>query len=81
VPERPAWHCKVCGDDVAWPCEPAWEKLTAQYGADRVSLAVYMVGQMHTAIGDLPSLSPAYLYDRFIRRTRPGTADAHDPGA
>ena len=60
--QRPSWQCRAC--DEAWPCPPAKVALTA--GADRVSLAMYMWGNLDQAVADLPRRSPAELFDRFV---------------
>ena len=63
--QRPSWHCRSCGR--AWPCAPARARLTD--GADRLSLAMYMWGNLDRAMTDLPPHPPAELFDRFVRWT------------
>ncbi|WP_230860751.1 hypothetical protein [Actinoplanes aureus] len=61
--QRPSWHCRACGR--AWPCAPARASLTDD-GADRVSLAMYMWGNLDRAMTDLPRRPPAELFHRFV---------------
>ncbi|MFC7533683.1 hypothetical protein [Actinoplanes sp. GCM10030250] len=63
--ERPSWHCRACGH--AWPCAPARATLAGE--PDRVSLAMYMWGNLDRAVADLPCRSPAELHHRFVAWT------------
>ncbi|MEV6301588.1 hypothetical protein AB0M02_19415 [Actinoplanes sp. NPDC051861] len=65
--QRPTWHCRACGH--AWPCAPARADLAAD-GADRVSLAMYMWGNLDRAVVDLPRRTPAELFERFVGWTQ-----------
>ncbi|MEJ3742977.1 flavin reductase [Actinomycetes bacterium KLBMP 9797] len=69
TPVRPSWTCTACEED--WPCVPAREKLCAEYGDQKVNLAVYMATQLGHAAADLTEATPTQLYERFIAWTRP----------
>lgn len=69
VPTRPSWDCRSC--DRPWPCDPAREHLATTH--TRTWVAVYAASQMGDAILDLPTATPAELYERFIRWTRRST--------
>jgi hypothetical protein len=60
--QRPSWRCRACGQQ--WPCAPARASLTD--GADRVSLAMYMWGNLDQAVNDLPRRSPEELFHQFV---------------
>lgn len=66
-PSRPAWHCERC--DQPWPCHIERVRLAEQFGADRVGLATYMMGRLTQAARELPTPTPADLYERFVRWT------------
>lgn len=66
LPDRPSWDCRLCGS--AWPCGPAREHLLRHY--TRTWVAIYASAQLSTAILDLPTTTPARLYDRFLSWTR-----------
>lgn len=68
APTHPDWLCRVCGAD--WPCEPARDALSAEYGPDRVALAVSMSVELHRAANDLRDVPASALYQRFIAWTR-----------
>ncbi|MEO3746674.1 hypothetical protein [Plantactinospora sp. B5E13] len=65
-PVRPTWHCS-CGDR-RWPCPRARELLLLT--VDRISLAMYAANWMTDAARDLPELTPAELFQRFLQWTR-----------
>ncbi|WBC16999.1 hypothetical protein O7600_09270 [Micromonospora sp. WMMA1998] len=70
LPLRPLWICKRCAQP--WPCAVARLALVAEYGADRVGLAVYLCGQLYDAAQDLHRLNPVEapgpqaLFARFV---------------
>lgn len=66
---RPLWRCDMgCGD---WPCQPAKDRLLAEYTNDRTALLMYLGAQMTEAEAQLNQIgAPASLYDRFIRWAR-----------
>jgi hypothetical protein len=66
---RPTWKCGSCGED--WPCTSARDKLTHDYGPERVSLATQMAVQLGRAAGELATATPRELYERFIAWTAP----------
>lgn len=61
-PARPSWKCRAC--ERPWPCDPARDRLSREF--TRTRLALYAQAQMELAIGDMPSASPAELYERFL---------------
>ncbi len=65
--ERPQWTCRACG--LAWPCEPARQELRSSMKG--TSLAIYATNQLDAAVRDLPKLSPAELWERFVAWTKP----------
>ncbi len=65
--ERPQWTCRVCG--LAWPCEPARQELRSSMRGP--SLALFATAQLDAAVRDLPELSPAELWERFVAWTKP----------
>ncbi|MFC6023157.1 hypothetical protein ACFP2T_44285 [Plantactinospora solaniradicis] len=65
-PVRPEWNCS-CGDR-RWPCPRARELLLLT--TDRLSLAMYAADWMTDAARDLPDVTPAELFERFMRWTR-----------
>lgn len=70
LPLRPVWLCKRCGQP--WPCAGARLALIAEYAEDRISMSVYLCGQLYEAAADLhrlnadEALSPQALFARFI---------------
>lgn len=68
APTHPDWLCGVCGTD--WPCDPARDALSAEYGSDRVALSVGMSIELHRAANDLRDVPASALYQRFIAWTR-----------
>lgn len=66
LPVRPSWHCAGCGAD--WPCAAARRQLTAEH--DPVSLGIHVAELMGRAARDLPGISAADLFDRFLAWTR-----------
>lgn len=65
---RPDWNCVACRKP--WPCTPAREQLSQQYGRDRVGLAIYMGALLTHAVEDMPEIATKELFERFIRWTR-----------
>jgi hypothetical protein len=65
---RPAWTCGACGED--WPCPTARDRLTEEYGTERVSLATQMAVQLGRAATELKDATPHDLYLRFVEWTR-----------
>jgi hypothetical protein len=65
-PEKPSWDCKRCGGP--WPCDPAREYMAARLG--RVALAVHMWERLDEAAGDVRTLPPSELFERFLSWTR-----------
>ena len=59
---RPSWSCAGCGG--AWPCLVARVELAGLFGP--VALATYMVERMTEAAIDLPDVTAAELFDRFL---------------
>ncbi|WJK38744.1 flavin reductase [Solwaraspora sp. WMMA2056] len=66
VAVRPSWRCRVCGQP--WPCDPAKAQLIAAY--DRIGLCMYVAERSVEAAHDLPGLSPAVAYVRFLAWAR-----------
>ena len=66
-PDRPSWDCRAC--DKPWPCDPAREQLTQTYG--RKTLSIFAVDRLSEAARDIPTMTPAELYERFLAWTRP----------
>lgn len=66
LPCRPSWDCLACGQ--SWPCAPAREHLASTH--TRTWLAIYAAAQMQDATVDLPTATPAQLYERFLSWTR-----------
>ncbi|MFV2024331.1 hypothetical protein ACFHWV_06830 [Micromonospora sp. LOL_028] len=62
VAVRPSWSCAGCGE--AWPCLVARVELAAVFGP--VALATYAVERMTEAAFDLPDVTAAELFDRFL---------------
>jgi hypothetical protein len=65
--ERPHWTCRGCG--LPWPCENA--RATLRRSMTGPSLAIYAAAQLDVAVRELPSLSPAELWTRFVAWTKP----------
>ena len=68
LPEQPGWDCLACRQP--WPCPPARVRLGEEYGRDRVSLSMYMAGLLNEAAGEIPSVTPQELFERFVAWTR-----------
>lgn len=68
MPRRPQWDCQACEQD--WPCDPARMRLAEEFGASRVSLAMYVGGLLDVALAELPTVATADLYERFVSWTR-----------
>ncbi|WP_073832920.1 hypothetical protein [Micromonospora sp. CB01531] len=69
TPIRPIWLCRTCGNP--WPCGDAKLALLAEYERDRVSLFVYLAGQLGDAMDDLAKLradmlGSGELFGRFL---------------
>ncbi|MDG4767828.1 hypothetical protein O7632_27590 [Solwaraspora sp. WMMD406] len=62
VAVRPSWSCAGCGG--LWPCPVARSELAAVLGP--VGLATYAVERMTEAAFDLPDVTAAELFDRFL---------------
>ncbi|MFY1699353.1 hypothetical protein [Solwaraspora sp. WMMA2101] len=62
VAVRPSWSCAGCGE--AWPCAVARVELAGVFGP--VALATYAVERMTEAAFDLPDVTAAELFDRFL---------------
>ncbi|MFV2009913.1 MULTISPECIES: hypothetical protein [unclassified Micromonospora] len=62
VAVRPSWSCAGCGE--LWPCLVARVELAGVFGP--VALATYMVERMTEAAFDLPDVTAAELFDRFL---------------
>ncbi len=72
LPRRPSWDCVSCRQP--WPCAPAKVDMAEEFADNKVSLAVYLSGQMTDAVDDYLATKqpvPPNLYDRFLgwRRT------------
>ncbi|MFY1617122.1 flavin reductase [Micromonospora sp. WMMD736] len=68
VAARPSWRCRVCG--AGWPCSPARLALLGEYRENRTGLLIYLATLLDEATGDLPSLDPGRLADRFLTWAR-----------
>lgn len=68
-PERPSWKCRRCGAD--WPCEARRTELAAEFAGAATSLSLYLASYMVDAARELPHLTAAQLYSRFILWIRP----------
>ncbi|MDG4767725.1 hypothetical protein O7632_27055 [Solwaraspora sp. WMMD406] len=62
VAVRPSWSCAGCGG--LWPCPVARSELAAVLGP--AGLATYAVERMTEAAFDLPDVTAAELFDRFL---------------
>ncbi|MFV2009738.1 MULTISPECIES: hypothetical protein [unclassified Micromonospora] len=62
VAVRPSWSCAGCGE--LWPCLVARVELAGVFGP--VALATYAVERMTEAAFDLPDVTAAELFDRFL---------------
>jgi hypothetical protein len=62
VADRPSWMCRECG--MAWPCVEARADL--RRWRQRTVLCVYLAVQLREALRELPDVSAAALYDRFL---------------
>lgn len=69
VAARPSWRCRVCR--ALWPCETAKRQLIAAY--DRIGLCMHMAERSAEAALDLPGLTPAVAYVRFLAWARSAT--------
>ncbi|MFY1650415.1 hypothetical protein ACN27J_05920 [Solwaraspora sp. WMMB762] len=69
VAARPSWRCRVCR--APWPCQPAKAQLVAAY--DRIGLCLYVAERSAAAALDLPGLTPAAAYARFLGWARAAT--------
>ena len=67
LPTRPSWDCQAC--DKPWPCDPARERLTQMYG--RTTLSIFAAERLIEAARDVPTITPAELFERFLSWTRP----------
>jgi hypothetical protein len=65
-PQPPSWDCLAC--ERPWPCDPARERMTRLYAA--TTLSIMMADRLLDAVGDMPTASPADLFDRFLAWTR-----------
>jgi len=65
-PVRPSWDCAA--DGKPWPCDQAREQLAAEMAG--TNLAMWMATTMVHAAGDMPTILPAELFERFIAWTR-----------
>ncbi|MFV2108274.1 flavin reductase [Micromonospora sp. LOL_015] len=63
---RPSWRCRACRRP--WPCEPARAELLASF--DRIGRCMYVAELAAEAARDLPDLTPAQTYARFIAWAR-----------
>ncbi|PTA43725.1 flavin reductase [Micromonospora sp. RP3T] len=77
VARRPAWHCDTC--DQSWPCDAARRTLLAEYGDDRLALAVYLAALQAEAAGQLVGEDPLTLRARFLGWTRRGGSPRTSP--
>jgi hypothetical protein len=68
-PDRPSWKCRRCGAD--WPCGPRRTELATEFAGAATSLSLYLASYMVDAARELPELSTAQLYARFILWMRP----------
>ncbi|MFV2085737.1 flavin reductase [Micromonospora sp. LOL_021] len=66
VAARPSWRCRACRRP--WPCEPARAELLASF--DRIGRCMYVAQLAAEAARDLPGLTPAQTYARFIAWAR-----------
>jgi hypothetical protein len=69
VAARPSWRCRVCR--APWPCEAAKQQLIAAY--DRIGLCMHMAERSAEAAWELPGLTPAMAYGRFLSWARSAT--------
>ncbi|WP_433361907.1 hypothetical protein ACQPZX_29365 [Actinoplanes sp. CA-142083] len=69
VPQRPAWTCRVCGDE--WPCNAARENLLAEKQDDPTGTAVLMWTYLESFIFDQGPGPLGDAFERFIAWTRP----------
>ncbi|GHJ12724.1 hypothetical protein TPA0908_07190 [Micromonospora sp. AKA38] len=60
-PQRPSWVCAAC--ELPYPCRAALATLAA---GDALATQVYLAGLFVSAVDDLPAVSVADLYARFL---------------
>jgi len=65
APLRPSWLCVV--DGKPWPCDLALARMA---GEDRYSRAIFMSMMLDQAAQDMPTATPAELFERFVAPTR-----------
>jgi hypothetical protein len=65
-PIRPSWDCRAC--DKPWPCDPARAWLTLIY--PRTTLSMHAAERLAEAALDVPTTTPAELFERFLAWTR-----------
>ncbi len=67
LPRRPSWDCACCQQP--WPCAPAKVDMAEEFVDNRISLVLYLSGQMTDAVNDYLATKqpmPPDLYDRFL---------------
>jgi hypothetical protein len=64
LPTTGTWNCTACL--MAWPCATARRDLIEEYAADQPALDVYLRLCLRQALEDLPDLTVADLYIRFV---------------
>lgn len=67
IAARPSWDCLTCREP--WPCWLARKALAASMPSMQLGMFTWMC--LEEAAGDLPDLTPADLYDRFLAWMRP----------
>lgn len=67
--QRPSWECRACGKD--WPCDPARERLAAEYGADATGLATWLWMRLEEYALDAGPGPLSGAFERFIAWSRP----------
>lgn len=70
LPRRPQWQCLMCEAGTPWPCHPARVRLAEAYGPDRIGLSTYVGGLLFIVALELPDVTPAEMYERFVAWTR-----------
>lgn len=70
LPSRPDWSCLGCKEETPWPCDTARMQLAEAYRPDRISLLMYLGELRFLATYELPTVSPAELFERFAAWAR-----------
>jgi hypothetical protein len=65
--DRPSWDCRACHDP--WPCAPARARMLDEMSS--IELAMFCWANLEEAAGDMPQMTAAEAFDRFMNWSRP----------